>query len=446
MDGRGDIARHDRPIQYRVLGPRQCGWHRNGGFMRFPRRIVGVWAALAAVPAWASGCAAGADLADHVAADRDAAVWVDGPLVPYPDDHVRYYRYAFHLPAGVHTTLRITGQYPDARYAAFNLYDQSKRESLGGLSDEALLVDGLDVYRPPRFGETFTVWLTTDDVSGRRNAIALPRDDEAGHVYELWYRIYLPRQDIHGGVPVPTIEACDPATGALLPLPPAAQPMTVRPQTLRDWRKLPPKPGADGRIAFYAKLGHGDFNNGDNQYLAARLDFSRGREYAVLRFRAPTFGRPQEGSPRPDVRYFSFCIGGGRLASTTGSIADEEMRVSHDGDTFLLVGPSQSDGIDVASICRAKGVNFLPKGDAFIPVVIYRHVLPRQDFPGRVNRRFAWPYEHDDLDPGEAARRCAQHEFIGDWSPTGRHITLAEALAWLEDIGEGLRSSRQPPF
>jgi len=365
--------------------------------------------------------------------DRDAAVWVDGALVPYPDDHVRYYRYAFRLPAGTPATLRITGRFPDARYVAFNLYTQSDRKSIGGLSDETLLVDGCDTYRRPRFGEPYTLWLTSADLPDHRNRIALPGDGDAGDVYELWYRIYLPRRDSSGGVPVPSIEACDPATGAVLPLPPAARPMTVRPQKLRDWRKLPPRPDAEGRIAFYAKLGHGDFNNGDNQYLAARLDFSQGRDYALLRFRAPGFGVPEEGRPPPDVRYFSFCIGGGRLASTTGSIADEDMQLAREGDSFLLVGPSRQGDIDVAGICRAKGVNFLPRGDAFIPVIIYRHVLPRPGFPGLANLRFAWPYEHDDLDPAEAVRRCAQHEFIGDWSPTGRHLTVAETLAWLED-------------
>lgn len=408
--------------------------------MRGLRRSIGVVGARVAGAA-AVGAAVGlvvvATTVNSLAApvvtrDGDTSVWTEGPTVPYPDDHVRYFRYAFHLPAGVATTLRITGRFPDGRYVAFNLYTQSDRKSIGSISDEALVVDGLDTYRRPRFGEPYTLWLTTADRPDHRNRIMLPSDGDAGRVCELWYRIYLPRHDHTGGVPAPTIEACNATTGEVLPLPPAARPSTVRPQTLRDWRKLPPRPDADGRIAFYAKQGHGDFNNGDSQYLAARLDFSQGRDYALLRFRAPTFGVPQEGRPAPDVRYFSFCIGAGRLASTTGSIADEEMQVSPDGDTFLLVGPSRQEGIDVPGLCRTKGVNFLAKGDAFIPVIIYRHVLPRPGFPGLVNRRFAWPYEHDDLDPAEAAGRCAQHEFIGAWSPTGRHLTLTEVLAWLD--------------
>jgi hypothetical protein len=392
--------------------------------------IGGLWRVVGAVSVLA---AAGAQATPVEQLGRDAAVWIDGALVPYPDDHVRYYRYAFRRTAGVPTTLRIRGRFPDARYVAFNLYKQSDRKSIGGLSDDTLLVDGLDTYRRPLFGEPYTLWLTSGDLPEHRNRIGLPGDDDAGQVYELWYRIYLPRRDPSGGMPMPMIEACDPATGALVPLPPAAPPMTARSHRLQDWRKLPPRPDSDGRIAFYAKLGHGDFNNGDNQYLAARLDFSHGRDYALLRFRAPSFGVPQEGRPPPDVRYFSFCIGAGRPASTTGSIADEDMQLAPDGDTFLLVGPPRQGDVDLAAICRAKGVNFLPKAAAFIPVIIYRHVLPRPGFPGLINRRFVWPYEHGDLDPEEAARRCAQHEFIGAWSPTGRHLTLAEALAWLKD-------------
>lgn len=390
--------------------------------MRSPGLVVGLIVA--------AGIAARASPATEAAGGPSP--WIEGSAVPYPDDHVRYLRYAFRAPAGGPLTLRVTGRYPDARYVAFNLYTQSDRASIARLSDEALLVDGLAEYRPPRFGEPFTVWLTTEPPPADRNLIRIPNEGRAGQVFELWYRIYLPRLDPVGGVPLPTIEACDPTTGVAMPLPPAARPLVVRPQSLRHWPLLPPAPGVDGRISFYAKLGHGDFNNADNQYLAARLDFSRGRSYALLRFRAPSFGPPREGEPLPDVRYFSFCIGGGRLASTTGSIADEDLLIPADGDTCLVVGPPHADGLDVAGLCRTKGVNFLSKGSAFIPVVIYRHVLPRPDFPGLVNRRFAWPYAHDDLDPAEAARRCAQHEFIGDWSPTGRHLTLAELRAWLD--------------
>jgi hypothetical protein len=373
---------------------------------------------------------AGDTAAPHSVPVRESG-WIEGLQVPYPDRHVRYFRHAFRLPADGTTALRITGRLPDARYVVFNLYTQSDRSSIGRLSDASLVSEAHDRGRLEP-GDRFTIWVTPPGRSDLANRIVLPRDAQADTVYELWYRLYLPRHDDTGGLPLPEITLVDLVSGEERPPAAPVALVEMRPQTMRDWRKLPPRPDAEGRFAFYLKSGVGDFNNGDNQYLAARLDFAHGRSYALVRFRAPTFGLPSDGEPLPDVRYFSFCIGGGRLAGTSASIADEEMRLASGGDSYLLVGPRRERGIDVAALCRERGINFLEKEKAFVPVLIFRHVLPRPGFPGLSDPRYAWPYEADDLSPEEAVERCAQHRVIGDYSPSGRHLTLEEALAWIE--------------
>lgn len=352
--------------------------------------------------------------------------WTEFSSKPYqfgafPETHVSYFRFAFRVPRNQKIRLRIRGNIPSGRYMTFNLYDQYTRTSLGSIPDKELTTDETN--------KSYTVWLTPTLVSSLPNQIILARDTD--DIYEFWYRIYLPQVNQMGGVPLPAIEAFDHETGQPTSCPEALQPKAATQASLAEFTRLPPKPTARGDIFFYASRGMGFYNNHDNQYLVSRLDFSKNKTFALFRFRAPTFGRELPGSPSPEVRYFSFCMGSARTTQTSGCLSDQDFH-STNRETFLLVGPEQQDGIDIKGLCKKLGINFLSRGKNFIPILIYRNVLPREDFAGRINSTFLWPPENETIPREEAALLYSQDKFIGNYSPIGKQLELFEVLQWME--------------
>jgi hypothetical protein len=348
--------------------------------------------------------------------------WVEfssepGRLGAFPETHVSYFRFSFQLPQDRKIKLRIKGLVPKGRYSTFNLYDQDTRSSLGSIPDSQFQMDNPELQSQLHPGEPFTVWLTP--------AQAL------NHTYELWYRIYLPQDDKQGGASLPTIEAFDSETHMPTHCPQKLEALPAPEGSLFEFANLPPKPNEKGDIFFYASRGLGFYNNADNQYLVARLDFSQKKSFALFRFKSPSFGFEKQGHPQPQVRYFSFCMGSAKTTRTSGCISDAEFKIT-ENETFLLVGPEIEDGINVRDLCRANGINFLPKGKNFIPLIIYRNVLVRDDFPGRVDTRFLWPPENEQLSREEASSSYAQHNYLGSYSPVGKQLDLFESLTWIK--------------
>ncbi|NBX75821.1 MAG: hypothetical protein EBQ92_04650 [Proteobacteria bacterium] len=340
-----------------------------------------------------------------------------GRFGAFPETHVSYFRFSFQVPSDKKVNLRIRGQIPKGRYATFNLYDQETRSSLGSIPDSLFPMDTPQLQNQASPGAPFTLWITPDKA--------------LNHSYELWYRIYLPQEDIQGGVNLPVIEAFDSESHLPTPCPLALESLPAPEGSLLGFSNLPPKPTEDGEIFFYASRGLGFYNNADNQYLVARLNFSQKKSFALFRFKSPSFGLEKPGQPRPEVRYFSFCMGSAKTTRTSGCISDEEF-ILGETETFLLVGPETESGVNIRELCKAHGINFLPKGKNFIPLIIYRNVLAREDFPGRVNTDFLWPPTNEQINKAEASRLFAQHNFLGSYSPVGKQLDLIESLDWIK--------------
>jgi hypothetical protein len=124
-------------------------------------------------------------------------------------------------------------------------------------------------------------------------------------------------------------------------------------------------------------------------------------------------------------------LGSARTTATSSCIADQEMKIAHNGPTYFLVGPEEIDGIHFKRFAEEKGINFLPKGKNFMPVMIYRHVLPKVDFVGRFNDQYSWPPELINMTKEDVAGLFAQHRLIGDYAPTGQQMTAREIWNWL---------------
>src|SRR5579875_1726632 len=129
--------------------------------------------------------------------------------------------------------LRITGEFPHARYLSWNLYDSAARPA-DALSDAQIQPDPgstnpfvpgakrtikrrsytayVDFTAPPAHPAPNTMYAGTD-ATGQPNLTGT-----------LWYRIYVPDRgrDIEGGVPLPKVQVVLPGTSALPELPTAA--------------------------------------------------------------------------------------------------------------------------------------------------------------------------------------------------------------------------------
>jgi len=348
----------------------------------------------------------------------------------FPETNVSYYRYAFKWPLDKSVKIRIRGKIPYGRYMTFNIYDRSSRSSLGSFPDSQIISDDSETFASE--GESYSLWLTPKYQPNLTNQIVL--GEKSHHSFEVWYRIYLPEKDEFGGVSLPSIDFFEFEGDISISPPISLSPLPTQNAGIKDFAKLPPRPTEKGEVYFYATPGFGFYNNQDNQYLVSRLDFSKGKDYLLVSFKAPHFGKPLD-TKSPDVRYFSFCLGSARTTETSGCISDQDFFKSEEM-THFLIGPDSTEGALISDICQRQRINFLPRGKNFIPLLIYRNVLPRWDFQGIANPQFSWPPSSSDISKEEASYLYAQHHHIGAYSPIGKHLSVDEVLHWLESMNK----------
>lgn len=360
------------------------------------------------------------------------SLWLKYSSAPYdqgafPDTNVTYYRYAFQWPSHAPMKMRIRGQMPFGRYMTFNVYDRDTRTSLGSFPDSQILSE-TNPLEEVKEGESYSVWLTSQHDPSLRNQLVLPGSSD--QVFEIWYRIYLPEGNEWGGVELPILEFFEGEKSTPSPTPPSLPPLLAKSVGLKDFKKLPPRPTSEGDVYFYSAPGFEFYNNQDNQYLVSRLDFSKGKDFLLLSFKSPRFGKTK-GQIKPEVRYFSFCLGSAKTTQTSHCISDQEF-ILQEETSHLLIGPHSKSGVLISEICRKLGINFLPRGKNFIPLLIYRNVLPEPDFKGKAHSEFAWPPSDDKITKEEAAHSYAQHHHIGSYSPIGKQLDWMEAISWIE--------------
>lgn len=351
-----------------------------------------------------------------------------------PDTNVKYWRYRFEVDGKKLLYLKVSGEFPTARYMNFTSYDQRTQNGHATLSDFMINPDdgSINPYANPyanpdretqgekkyRFallqkGKPVPPW-----ANGNTLQAPTPRDPEDTKAVEIWYRIYLPdlAQDATNAIPpvgLPTIEAVDEA-GADMPCP---TPVKITPRLWVAFRNIPPA-DHDGKIIFRAPSSESVYANPDTKYLAAALNLSHGQA-AAIRFRAPrtpASGRKRhELFPRTDVRYWSMCIVG-LDTRTSGCISDTNVKIDGDGFVNIVIGP-ESLRQDV----ELNGMNFLEKGRFSRPLIIYRNLLPRKDFPGNFNLIPTTSNNETTLQGGAET-------YIGEYAPLGKTCDLSDLL------------------
>ena len=383
--------------------------------------------ALAPSPIAPAAAAAGVDLTCSLALTKTDPDTIN---LAYPDEAADYYSVVFPNLPGMR--LRITGQFPHARYISFNVYDPQLRP-IDAIADVEMAPDR-GSRNPFEAGarrgakaRTYTAYVDFGAAPDRRRDRA-PNTIYSGEMADgtplpgsgLIYRIYTPDRgrDDFGDVPIPTVTlertgSTDPVTpsmceqltkptitflteltqaGEVLPEPvDSALPFGYETPRWRRFENLPAavadnalenptleqvRPLLDPLTPYF---GQGGFlSNIHNSYVYAATNRAYGK-VLVTRFRTPTFPDTRDGARRMDaaqVRYWSICQTEFYSQRYIACRQDDQVVSRRGWATVVVSTPGQRP----SRATRRCGVTWMPWGPVPEGALLLRHMLPADDF------------------------------------------------------------------
>jgi len=363
----------------------------------------------------------------------------------FPDHCSRYDNFVFRQHSGDFDILKVTGQFPHARYFSFNLYDFFEATDIASLADIEIEpdVNHINPFDPDECrgaeDRSYTLYVVKEGVTvppDARNVMVLPADAE---ILKLVTRVYRPDQgyDSLGGVALPLIEAlkADLSSGeipefgmdleAILPMLPK---FLFNDELIETWGVV--RQFVGDSVTFYRTSDAGLFPNAHNEYIIAPLPQDYINKVAVVTFTSPTVEDTYEGgvfTGDTEVRYWSFCTGGLGLTATVDCLCDDEVKRNPDGTATIIIAPLYLKGA-----IEREGFNFMRWGAVYKPLLLHRHMLAAEDFEGRIGNVPA-------LDrPPAPENRCqayfdenAAQNFMGEHAPTGKVYDIISFLCWL---------------
>lgn len=294
----------------------------------------------------------------------------------YPETKsAHYWKYTFENRPGLR--LKLTAQFPHARYMAYTLYNVDPGDLQGSVirSDDGEPQHLSDQkIEPKEGGNPYINGVARHEVDGTYEINVLRDDSSRKDDPELknklvifsginnvsvFLRVYVPdnpdlndQRAIQGGVDLPVIESFndsgmeDECPGTM------ENGDIVNPSAIIKLFRLNSNgiellPPDEKKIETFRPGPAGLFPNGDAPYLVAPLVPPKSLQedkLAVLRFKAPTFPDTRAGdnfidSEDQQVRYWSVCIGGWVSTQSSECIADQEVPIDEEGYVHLLIAP-----------------------------------------------------------------------------------------------------------
>jgi hypothetical protein len=358
-----------------------------------------------------------------------------------PDYFSIYLAYTYDTTLHPNTRLRITGDFPSARYMSFNIYATRSGTSLAALTDYQIKTDAHNVnpfvagsnqhaknrryivnVEPQANAPSAEQASSEADIT--ENLLKYnPKDLVAGFPEALLtvvIRYYVPVGP-HGNAELPRVEVLSMEDGKPLEPQPKSYPTNMDAnEPIFRHRLAPIFTSVDGDgLRFYHSEGKGQFNNADNLYLIAAVDGVDGENTVViLRVVPPTFPRDNKEFDKTDVRYWSINQGNPNTSTPVG-MRDGVFRPALDGFVYLVMG-----GRSVEGKAAEGGYNYLPwLADKERAVIIYRNMLTNPQYRGSIMRVPMLP-EAPWSNAQLAAYEASLH--IGDYAPKGKKITAQE--------------------
>ena len=380
-----------------------------------------------------------------------------------PDAHCVYWRYGWKRKPGDTAGIQIKGEFPDARYFSFNVYNDDTKMTLGSFSDYDLKAD--HGAPNPFLGQTvngsastYTISILPDGATcDDPNVLRFP---DATENVSVLLRFYLAEKDLKGGKPMPVISLYDSKTKTTKPAPESSKVPKLSKQEVKKYllplaKKMATqfeedpasllqtlehrKSGESLKIselickqvvapAFlfsapgepvhaYNFQTEGTYPNKDNHYLTMPI-IRKGDDVLLVKFKAPKFPASAKDSPSAEVRYFSISQGDD-LTYNFATLYDKEFTIQADGFIRLLIG---NDTPELRRKAAELHVDFMPWKVHDKMLLVYRHMIPRKDFSGATDK--VPLAKHDKPKAGQEG-----NAFIGDYSPTGKFFPLKEVLS-----------------
>lgn len=372
--------------------------------------------------------------------------WVAFPgsfrLTPaFPDMASRYDLINFKPETGDFDMLKLTGQFPYARYFSINLYDFKDATDFASLLDKEIIPDesSINPYEINADRNTenrsYTLWIVQEGTAPPENAsniITYPKGIEA---LTLMTRVYRPDNGKNslGGVPLPIVEAIktngktarQPDVGIDLKGFQSKLKMFIfNLEIITTWNIQ--KKFAKNEIVFHRISDAGLFPNAHNEYIMSPLEQCYWNKVAVVTLKnPPTFEDSYDGdnfAGGKEVRYWSFCTGGLAETGTPDCLCDDEIIMNDDDTVTIVIAP-----LYLKSKIKNAGLNYMKWGLAYKPILIHRHMMASNDFYGRIGN-----VEYIGRPPGEENRNAeylnghAAVNWMGDYTPKGFIYSVSE--------------------
>lgn len=345
-----------------------------------------------------------------------------------PDYNSNYFAYSFERTTDEtrNIGLRITGEFPYARYMSFNVYDGDEGTSYGALTDFRIsplpnnvnpFVAGSKALAKNR-SYSITVLPESGFVGGKENVITFNKKIK---VLTVILRNYVPLGDAYGGVALPKIEAFDPRTGQPVKLPPRYNLKGSKSPEIMALRLAPVFGTAtdDDTLRFYQVEGSGQFNNADNCYLICAVEQALG-QVVLIRIKPPSFPHSNDEFDKTDVRFWSFNQGNPDTTTPFG-MRDDEFNRNQDGFVNIAIGHEV-----IRSTAEARGYNFMPwKADREKSVILYRNLVTNPQYRGNLARvPETTPKDLEKKNKQDLPAKEAKN-YIGEYAPTGKKVSEA---------------------
>lgn len=350
----------------------------------------------------------------------------------YPDHFAYYWEYTFDATANPDMGLVIEGEFPDARFLSYNVYDDDEQTSY--CTRPYSLLD-VDIKADEGYTNPFQTGLGTKNQ--KYTVYVLPTDApasiSAGKNNIIWFdanvkkvctilRYYLPVGGIGGGVGMPVIKGLDLTTGKLAPTP-----ERVLSGLLGDMEI----PGAaftsSANMLFFRAPFSYAYPNGPAEYCYNRNTIEQ-ENVLVFNFKAPSYPKSPKEYATADMRYWSVCVGNSETY-TPLAISDSQTKIDANGfANYILADKNSANYAQVKSIAEKEGYNILEWdgnkwGDGIM--ILYRNMVFADDYAHSLRRL-------DPVGPGvnvmENPAKYICVLALGQWGATGKKITTQEFI------------------
>ncbi|MDE5555882.1 MAG: hypothetical protein K2J10_11965 [Muribaculaceae bacterium] len=361
----------------------------------------------------------------------------------YPDHFAYYWEYTFDATANPGIGLVIEGQFPDARFLSYNVYDDDEQTSYCERPYSLL-----DVDIKPDAGSS-NPFADGKKASNRNYTIYVlptnaPQSITAGKENIIWFdsdvkkvctilRYYIPEGGIQGGVGMPVVKGLDLRTGKNVKTPE---------RVLSGLHGSMEIPGAaftfNANMVFFRAPFSFAYPNGPAEYCYCR-NVVNTDNVMVFNFKAPSFPKDLSDFGKTDMRYWSVCVGN-EDTYTPLAISDYQTKIDANGfANYILADKNNPNYAQVKAIAEANGYNILEWdnkawGDGVM--ILYRNMVFADDYAHSLRKL-------DPVGPGVNPMANPQKYLcilaLGEWGATGKSVAITDFIA-----ADGKIQLRQP--